>query len=110
MIELVFTKTEYCYQSLIDLGGDDALIELDTGSPISTISIPNLLQITGESLLSFRKKVNTFTGSNNPLSLGVYGSQMNSVKHDFIPYLIKKLKIGETKFPYFLFLGGHHQS
>ena len=43
MIELVFSKSDYCYQTSIDLGGDAATMELDTGSPLTTISIPNLL-------------------------------------------------------------------
>lgn len=103
MIELIFEKAAFCYQTSIDLGEDDAVIELDTGSPISTISIPNLLQITGETLLSFRKKVASFSEIHKPLSLGVYGSQMNSVSHDFLPYLIKDLRIGGSEFPYFLF-------
>ena len=70
-MEIIFSKSDHCYQTSIDLGGDDALIELDTGSPISTISVPNLLQITGESLFSFRKKADAFTAVHKPLSLGV---------------------------------------
>ena len=60
MKELVFRKSEFCYHTTIDLGYDTAQIELDTGSPITTISIPNLLQITGESFVVFRKKVELF--------------------------------------------------
>ena len=37
-------------------------IELDTGSPISVISIPVLLSITGESLFAFRKKADADYG------------------------------------------------
>ena len=103
MIELVFTKTDFCYQTSIDLGDDTAPMELDTGSPITTISIPNLLQITGESLFAFKKKTSLFLETHKPLSLGVYGSQVNAVTHDFLPYLLKKLKIGGTAFSWFLF-------
>lgn len=103
MIELVFEKTEFCYQTTIDLGGDDAIMELDSGSPITTISIPNLLQITGESMFAFRNKAETFQNLHTPLSLGVYGSQIHSVKHSFIPYLVKSITIGKVTFDYFMF-------
>lgn len=103
MKELLFRKTEFCYRTTIDLGGDESYIELDTGSPITTISIPNLLQITGESLSAFRHKVTSFLTMYSPLSLGVYGSQINDVKHEFLPYLVKDIQIDETLFPYFLF-------
>ncbi len=103
MIEIVFYKSEFCYQTPIDLGGDTAMIELDSGSPITTISVPNLLQITGESLYAFRKKVELFTHNHEPVSLGVYGSQVNEVSHDFLPYLVKDLKIGNAQFPFFMF-------
>ena len=103
MIESVFYKSEFCYQTSIDLGGDTAVMELDSGSPISTISVPNLLQITGESLFAFRKKVDLFTQTHKPISLGVYGSQVNEVSHDFLPYLVKSLRIDNALFPYFMF-------
>ncbi len=103
MIELVFSKSDYCYQTSIDLGGDAATMELDTGSPITTISIPNLIQITGEPLFAFRNKANAFMQEHKPLSLGVYGSQVTSVTHNFLPYLVKQLIIDTVRFPYFLF-------
>lgn len=103
MIELIFEKADFCYQSVIDLGGDEAYIELDTGSPITTISIPNLLQITGESLFAFRKKSERFLAKYKGLSLGVYGTQVNEVRHEFIPYLIRNIKIGNVTLPYFMF-------
>lgn len=103
MIEFVFTKTDFCYQTSIDLGEDDAVIELDTGSPITTVPIPSLLQITGESLFTLRKKVQAFLDVHKPLTLGVYGSQMNAAKYEFLPYLVKDVKIDDVPIPYFLF-------
>lgn len=103
MIELIFEKTDFGYQSKIDLGVDEAVMELDTGSPITTISVPNLLQITGETIYAFRKKTEAFLNEHKPLLLGVYGSQMNEVRHRFLPYLVKDVHIGAEIFPYFLF-------
>ena len=103
MIELVFRKNEYCYHSYINLQGDDVVIELDTGSPITTISIPSLLQITGESLYAFQKKAEGFLAAYGSLSLGVYGSQMHDVSRQFLPYLVRNVTIGSATFPYFLF-------
>ena len=103
MIELVFRKTDNCYQTFVDIGDDEAAMELDTGSPITTISIPNLLQITGELLFAFRRKVDAFKKEHTPLSLGVYGSQMNEVRHSFLPYLVKDIRISGTEIPFFLF-------
>ncbi len=103
MIELVFYKSEFCYQTTIDLGGDTAMMELDSGSPITTVSVPNLLQITGEPFLPFVKKVELFTQKHEPVSLGVYGSQVNEISHEFLPYLVKDLKIGNAQFSFFMF-------
>ena len=48
MTELVFTKSEYSFQTGIPTDDDEIVVYLDTGSPITTISIPSLLQITGD--------------------------------------------------------------
>ena len=55
-MDLIFHKTEYEYYTNIDIDGDDSRMILDTGSPVTTISIPSLLQITGEPMFAFRKK------------------------------------------------------
>ena len=103
MMEIVFSKSEFSYRTQIDLHGDVATMELDTGSPITTISIPNLLQITGESFFSFQKKADLFRVEHRSLFLGVYGSEMNEVMHEFLPYLVKDVGIDNTSFPFFLF-------
>ena len=103
MTELVFTKSEYSFQTGIPTDDDEIVVYLDTGSPITTISIPSLLQITGEPISVFRNKVHSFLGKYDALSFGVYGSQMSDIRCDFIPYLIKDIRFGETDIPYFLF-------
>ena len=53
-------------------------IELDTGSPISVISIPVLLSITGESLFAFRKKADAFVNKHGKLSITFFGKVENA--------------------------------
>ena len=104
MGELIFKKGETAYIAQIDVAGPNKpKIELDTGSPISVISIPVLLSITGESLFAFRKKADAFVNNHGKLSIGVYGSEISKVKHSFVPYLIKDITIGGGKIPYFMF-------
>lgn len=102
-MELIFYRSEAGYSANIDANGDYMSIMLDTGSPISMISIPSLLQITGESLFSFRKNAEMFLQKYKSLPFTVYGSQIYEVRYEFIPYLVKGIKIGEVKLPYFLF-------
>ncbi len=101
MTEFIFNKFDYGYSGMIDLGDDEGDIELDTGAPISVISIPYLLQITGESMYAFRKKIERFTQAHSTLELGVYGSQMNEVRHEFVPYVIKDITICGVWVPFF---------
>lgn len=104
MGELIFKKGETAYIARIDVAGPNKpKIELDTGPPISVISIPVLLGITGESLFVFRKKADAFVSKHGKLSIGVYGSEITKVKHSFVPYLIKDITIGGGKIPYFMF-------
>ena len=104
MGELIFKRGETAYIAQIDIAGPNKPgIELDTGSPISVISIPVLLSITGESLFAFRKKADAFVNKHGKLSIGVYGSEVTKVKHSFVPYLIKDITIGGGKIPYFMF-------
>ncbi len=101
-MDLIFHKTEYEYYTNIDIDGDDSRMILDTGSPVTTISIPSLLQITGEPMFAFRKKADAFMQNYETLSLGSYGSHKDD-KNDFIPYLVKDIRIGDIVFPYFMF-------
>ena len=104
MGEMIFKKGESAYIAQIDIvGPNKPKIELDTGSPISVISIPVLLSITGESLVAFRKKANDFIDKHGKLSIGAYGSEITNVKHSFIPYLVKDITIGGGKMPYIMF-------
>ena len=103
MEELIFRKMPSSYEIDIELGEAKSRVKLDTGSPITTISIPNLLHITAEPIFAFRKKLESFLAEHEPLSFGVYGSQMSEVSHDFIPYVVSDVKIGSLKFPHFMF-------
>ena len=104
MGELIFRKGETAYIAEIDVAGPKKpKIELDTGSPISVISIPVLLSITGESLFAFRTKADDFINKHGKLSIGVYGSEISNVKHSFVPYLIRDITIGGGRIPYFMF-------
>ena len=107
MGELIFRKEETAYIAEINVAGPGKLkIELDTGSPISVISIPVLLSITGESLFAFRKKADDFINKHGKHSIGVYGSEITNVKHSFVPYILKNITIGGGKVPCFMFFGG----
>lgn len=104
MNDIVFFKKDFSYTTEISTAdGSIAEMDLDTGSPITIISIPILLQITKEPLFSLRNRITDFLASYHSLDFGVYGSQATKVRHSFIPYIIKELNIGGMEIPYFMF-------
>ena len=104
MISLEFKKKISSYSATIGIGAlVNPDIELDTGSPITIISIPVLLKITNERLDEFRKKVSLFLANHTPLEFGAYGSQDNDIRRKFIPYIVNNIKISDCIIPYFMF-------
>ena len=105
MIELKFDKTDIEYQIDIKLTSrteDSIPMVLDSGSPISTICIQNLILITRESKVSLIKKIERAVDEENVIEFGVYGSQEHKIKRKFTPYIIKDMVVGGQRIPYFL--------
>ncbi len=104
MTDIVFEKKRSGYISTLKMSRDrSSVIVLDTGSPITVISIPDILALTKESISTFRIKVEDFIDRYGTLDYGVYGSQMTNVIHSFIPYVVKEIVIGEVEIPRFMF-------
>ena len=104
MTELIFEKQPSGYEAPLRLTDNQkVVVHLDTGSPITIISIPDLLALTKENLSVFRIRVERFIEKHGKLNYGVYGSQITKVEHSFIPYVVKDIIIGETKVFRFLF-------
>lgn len=106
MNSLLFKKKPFSYETAISLKKyelPDSFMKLDTGSPITIISIPVLLQITGESLVALRNKISGFFKEHSALSFGSYGFQVTNLSYSFIPYIVKDIDIGGSKWEYFMF-------
>lgn len=104
MTELIFRKHQSGFIAPIKISkNQNAIMQLDTGSPITVISIPDILALTEEKLSLFRIRVEQFINKYGTLDFGVYGSQITRVKHLFVPYVVKDIEIGHTKVPRFMF-------
>ena len=109
MVQLVFSK-RYSFWSAYISNNDKRLpdieIKLDSGSPITVISIPSLLQITGESIGSFSAKLKKYLLKCRPAMYGGYGdsdSNGQTLSLQFVPYLLKGIIIEGESIPVFLF-------
>ena len=81
MTELIFEKLPSGYEALLRLTDNQrVVVHLDTGSPITIISIPDLLALTRENLSVFRIRVERFIEKHGTLNYGVYGSQITKVE------------------------------
>ncbi|MBQ9631576.1 MAG: hypothetical protein IJV04_01480 [Lachnospiraceae bacterium] len=104
MTELVFNKdfSEYYAEVSVPDKDDTITMALDTGSPISTICIQHLVQITKESKAGLLKRIEKHLDAGYYLSLNVYGSQEHKVKRTFIPYVLKDLIVAGEKVNYII--------
>ena len=104
MTELIFKKTVSGYASEIQISKyQSSIMQLDTGSPITVISIPDIVAITRGNLALLRLRIEDFITNYGTLDFGVYGSQITKVKHSFVPYVVKDIKIGDIMVPRFMF-------
>ena len=106
MAELIFNKTPYGYTidiKLLSRPEDSISMSLDTGSPITTICMQNLIEISKETRMTLINKVDAAIEKKNYIEFGVYGSQDHNINRRFVPYLLDNVVIGGQKFAFFLF-------
>ena len=107
MMEIVFEKTPAYYFAKLNNPVNKNLAEqpilLDTGSPITLISIPALLEITGQSMSEFRVLVDEFLNNYQPVIFGGYDMMSSKQRFSFIPYILNKVVIGECELKPFMF-------
>ncbi|MBR1628421.1 MAG: hypothetical protein IJ679_04025 [Lachnospiraceae bacterium] len=106
MIELQFDKgiCEYEVQiQQITKANDTLPMKLDSGSPITIICIPYLLEVTSEHYSTLLLKIENAIAHNDYVSYHAYGSQEDDNGRNFIPYLATDITIGEQNLNYFLF-------
>ncbi|MBR1628894.1 MAG: hypothetical protein IJ679_06465 [Lachnospiraceae bacterium] len=104
--EIIFYKRPTEYYNALPIKGMPQIqkeIYLDTGSPITVISIPSLLQITGDSLSSFRLSVEGFLDKNHAIVFGGYDMKSNAYRYRLIPYIVNEVEIGATTMRPFMF-------
>ena len=105
MREIVFYKSPFDYQTQIKTSEEKPNIDifLDTGSPVTLVSIPTLIQMTGELFSSFCMSVEKFLNQNQPITMGAYGMSDDDNRFAFIPYIVNEVVIGDALFKPFMF-------
>lgn len=105
MREIVFYKSPFDYHTQIQTTKEKPNIDifLDTGSPVTLISIPTLIQMTGEFFSDFCKSVETFLNQHQPVTMGAYGMSEEGGRFAFIPYIVNEVIIGNVLFKPFMF-------
>lgn len=107
MIQLVFKKGIDEYSAGIKVPSkkvnDSIPITLDTGSPITTICVQNLIKISNESKDDIFRKLLNAKSVGNTINFGVYGHQDTKESRDFAPYLLEDMIMCGVHINYFLF-------
>lgn len=107
MVELIFDKCaddeEYSVgMDVLSSQKDSVSMSLDTGSPITTICIQNLIKISNESRVTLLNKISDAISYGNYIEFGVYGSQDHNIRRRFVPYLLNDVTIGGCEIKFFL--------